>query len=100
VFSSAVIVDCLEKDFTLVHNYLFFDVWIFFVLYLKVVGWEGLDGKIGGADGSIFCDDVGSLSYCSCGDEVDVLFVDFSHERYDMFIGVRIKNRVTHHSIK
>ena len=80
VFGAAVVVDCLEEDLAFVDYNWFFDVGIFFVFEFEVVDWEGLDGEIGGADGSIFGNDVCSFSYSSCGDEVNVLFVDFSHD--------------------
>jgi hypothetical protein len=55
------------------------DVGVLLILNLEVVGWELSDGEVGGADGSLVADDVGSLSDSSGEDVVDVGLISLGH---------------------
>jgi len=85
MFGPSFVSHSLKKDFSLIDNNVFLDVWIFLIFQFKVVGGESLDGEIGGANGSVFGHYVCSLSNTSSGNVINVGFVSLSH-RYDMFI--------------
>lgn len=55
------------------------DVRILLILDLEVIGGELGDGEVGGADGSLLADDVGSLSNSSSEDVVDVGLISLGH---------------------
>jgi hypothetical protein len=57
----------LDKVFAFLDDDGMLNIRIFFILDFEVVGWELLDGEVGGQDSSVFSDNVSSLSYSSRG---------------------------------
>ena len=79
VLGSAVVLLGLDEVFALIDDNLVGLGGVGLVLKFELVGGEGLDGEVGGQDGSIFGHDVGSLCDSSGGDVVKVGFVCLSH---------------------
>ena len=65
VFSNSVVGNSLQQIYSFINDDIMFDVGVLFIFNLKVVLWEGLDGKVGSADGSLMADDVCSFSNLS-----------------------------------
>lgn len=70
---------CLEEVDAFVDHDVVLDVGVLLILDLEVVGGELLDGEVGGADGALVGDDVGSLRHAAVQDVVHVGFVCCSH---------------------
>ena len=79
MLGSSIVLHGLNEIFSLIDNNLIGLGGVVLILEFKFIGGEGLDGKVGGQDGSIFGHDVGSLCDSSGSDVVKIRFVCLSH---------------------
>ncbi len=86
VFSSSLVSNSVKQVFCLVDDDVGLDAGVFLIFDFEVVSWEGLDGEVGCADGSVSGHNVSSLGHASCGNIVDVGFICFSHRYEDICI--------------
>ena len=61
VLGSSTVSHGLNKVLAFINNYFVGLGGVIFIFKIEFVDWKGLDGKVGGKNGSILCDDVGSL---------------------------------------
>jgi len=91
VFGSSVVAHGLDEDGALVDDHVIDLGWVVFILEGVFVGGEGLDGQVGGQDGSVFSHDVRCLGYSSSCQVLKVGFVSLCHG-YDIYIIQQFSN--------
>jgi len=80
VLGSSTVSHGLNKVLAFINNYFVGLGGVIFIFKIEFVDWKGLDGKVGGKNGSILCDDVGSLGNVAWGEVVKIGFICFGHQ--------------------
>ena len=79
MFCSSLVSHGLNEVFALVNNYFVGLGGVIFIFEIKLIGREGLNGEVGGKDGSIFCHDVGCFCDIARSKVIKVGLICFCH---------------------